>query len=479
MQNISDQQTPMKLRGSILGFAASSLVVCAYIYLGYRLVGIVSERRRERESVHWPSMLSDLQKIIADARRSGHKIRLVDAESTRDRQGVGRSSTIKVRLDLMSSVTIDPDKMVAVVRGNARFTDLEDEANRHSLAVRVRQPWGASGVLASISANVHGLDCRDGCIGNTVSSVTVLDQDAELQTFTPGTDGYKQTVGGFGSVYLIYEAEIQLAKNVVLRRVCTRFDSLDDALWKFRSSLDAAHLGVIRVGRKHFYTVMHYPVSRVGTKSAVLATKRNRGPWTERLMADASRLMVWAGMKGILDRLRGEAEAGWKKKKVKLRNEVVSVPVSAMQRKYKGIFTTHQFRTVEYFVEERHLGGLMALYREQYKSTLVLSVSITYVKAYKETHAQYARTDVLAVAICWSQSMTSEGVRRSRERNDVFLEYLRRNGGTFCLAHGNRTSDIAKFYPEFVSMVRSNETIFTSRVIEQVRNCQQQGSGAV
>lgn len=438
--------------------------------LAYRAIRNLWAGHFSREKgVCYPATLPELREIVQEAKRSWQKICLAGAGLSQNGQNRGGDGFVRVKLDLMNAVVIDPVREVATVRGNVTFADLEEAANKHGLAVKVRQASNIFGILSSISTNVHGWDLRSGCIGDTVNSITVLNEDSKSQTFVPGTEGYKTSVGSFGGVYLIYEAEIQLTKNILLRKEGRCFDTLKDALGNFRDNLRTADLGLIKVGREKFYTLMHYPISTSGSASCIPIREEKTGSYLERLLVDISRLMMLIKMRKPLDRLYvWIMESKWNKTGEGLRNEMMAAHVNAIYKRFKGIFATHEFWLVEYFVQEKHLEGLIALYKEQYEDTFVINIAIRYVPKYVETYAHYAGTNVFSVVICWDQIMNDEHIKKSEKRNDAFLEYLYKRGGKFYLAYKNKTADMVKFYPEFASMIKKKRTVFSNEMIERI-----------
>lgn len=422
------------------------------------------------QNIQYPHGISHLKEMIHKAREEGCKICVVGAGMSQNGQNIGDERFMMIKLDKMNNVKIDPGREVAVVTGNVTFRDVEEKANEYGLTTKTRQASGIFGVLSSISTNVHGWDHKAGCIGNTVNWIKILDSVGREKTVGREDEAFKECVGGFGGTYLMYETEIQLTKNILLRKEKKTFESIIDAVEEFKKNFDKADMSLIRVGREQFSTMLFYPEGERGWRSENLQFEPKRGPYIERLIVDISRFMIQVRLKKVLDSLYESCvERGWTGTEIGLRNEFMNVNVNAINKVFTGMIRTHKFWLVEYFIPEEHLGELIDLYKEQYRGMFVFNASIRYVPEYKDSYTAYAKTDVFALVICWDQILTEKKIRESEERNRVFLEFLEKKGGKFYLPYKNNPENVKRFYGEFAEKVKESDSVFSNLMIEKLR----------
>lgn len=420
-----------------------------------------------RDGVSYPSNLSQLRDVVFAAIDARRMLCVVGAGMSQNGQNVGERGSMTVKLDKMNKVEVNPSTNTAVVTGNVTFSELEDAANEHGLAVKVRQASAIFGVLSSISTNVHGWDHKAGCMANTVNWVNVFDEKGNARKIRNGDPEFKECVGSFGTRYLMWQAEIQLTPNILLRREAESFDKVMDAVEHFKKNMDRADMALIMVGKKRFNTVLFYPESSAGAQSKYLLSEPSRGSYFERLMVDISRFLIWMRMKGAFDFMHGTfIEGVWRRPAVKLKNEFMNVNVNAIKKRFTGFASTHKFWLVEYFIEEKHLPAFFELYNELYKDAFVLDASIRYIPRFLNSRTAYAKTDVFSIVICWDQVLTDKEIRITQERNDKFLDFLRKQNGTFYLPYTNSGKDMAEFYKEFAMNLKKERRVFSNAMVE-------------
>jgi len=156
---------------------------------------------------------------------------------SQNEQIVASTNCSTMKLDKLNLTTIKADEKVAIVRGNVSFQDMESEANKFGLTTKVRQASGIFGILSSIVTNVHGRDFKAGCIGNTVNWIRALDSESNEVEIRRGSEEFKACVGSFGATYLLFEVEIQLTENIILKKEVSSFGLLGGSIDRLQSQI--------------------------------------------------------------------------------------------------------------------------------------------------------------------------------------------------------------------------------------------------
>ncbi|OAG32039.1 hypothetical protein NEDG_00514 [Nematocida displodere] len=426
---------------------------------------------RDSKGVFYPGALEEVKTLIVAAKEDRVKICLVGTGMSQNSQNNGGNGFLLMNLKKMNHVEIDAKQKTATIQGNVTFSEMEQEANKHKLATKVRQASGIFGIVSSICTNVHGWDLKAGCIEHTVRTLYVLDSDCNEIIAQQGDLIFKNTVGSFGGTYLIYGAVIELTDNIPLEGVFIERDTVEEALEELPGFDDDVDMGLITVGRTKCYLRKFSAVSRTPTVSKDLKPEGTLGTYAERLLIDVVRTCA-------LLRLKKPVEWVYEQILLKtlstpqkmLRNEFMNVSVNAINKPLKGVLYHHKVCLVEYFVKKEDVPDLVELFRKEYSNTIVLNAALRFVKAQKNSCSIYAKTDMYALVICWDQRQDPAGLKRSQQRNERILEFLADRSGTFYMAYKNKPEDIASFYPEFVRNLNIHNTIFSNQMIEAIRN---------
>ncbi len=114
-----------------------------------------------------------------------------------------------------------PGEKVIRVQSGTRWRDIQQVIDGYGLAVKIQQTYSDFTVGGSISVNCHGRYIGLGPIIMSVRSLLVMMHDGRLVETSPATepDIFYSIVGGYGSIGIIIEAELDLVSNTKVERV--------------------------------------------------------------------------------------------------------------------------------------------------------------------------------------------------------------------------------------------------------------------
>lgn len=425
---------------------------------------------RGEDKVFLPKTLQEVKRLALAAKSSKLKVCLVGSGMSQNGQNYGKDGFIMVNLRGINGITLDSSEKTALVYGNITFRELEEAANKHALAIKVRQAAGIFGVLASISTNVHGWDHKSGCIGTTVRTIYALDSECNDLVIKRDTEEFKACVGSYGGMYLMYGAEIELTDNILLKKKVDAYSKFEEALAHFPAPEEDVDMALITVGSSKSYLVRFFPAERTPQVSKNLEFEGRVGPYIERLIIDIARFFEILRLKKIMEWFYENLIAlDWTSSSEKLRNEFMNVNVNAIKKPFKGVIHRHELWLVEYFVKKEDLPALVEMFKAEYKDVFVFNAAVRFVKKYTETYSSYAETDVYALVICWDQKHSRKYLTRTRERNQRFLAFLQERGGKFYMAYKNNARDIVVFYPEFAKKMCREDSLYSNTMVELIK----------
>lgn len=130
---------------------------------------------------------------------------------------------------LNSVIELNADEKVIRVQSGARWRDIQQVIDGYGLSIKIQQTYSDFTVGGSISVNCHGRYIGLGPIVMSVRSLQVMMHDGELIEVSPESeqDIFYSIVGGYGSIGIIIEAELDLAENTKVERVRKRLKVAD------------------------------------------------------------------------------------------------------------------------------------------------------------------------------------------------------------------------------------------------------------
>ena len=110
------------------------------------------------------------------------------------------------------------------VQAGIRWCDIQAFIDPHGLAVKTMQSYANFTVGGSLSVNAHGRYVGLGPVVLSARAITLVLADGERIEASPGENSelFHAAIGGYGGVGIIVEAELDLADNVRMERVCRK-----------------------------------------------------------------------------------------------------------------------------------------------------------------------------------------------------------------------------------------------------------------
>lgn len=325
---------------------------------------------------------------------------------------------------------------VLKVQSGAVWKDVIEYLDRHGRSVAVMQSDSPFSVGGSLSVNCHGWQHLSEPIASTVVALTVVQPDGRVIqcSRTENAELFSHVLGGYGLFGVILDAELQTVPNERYREVQTScdvqsYERVFDENVRGRASVGMAY-GRISVAPATFL------------REALLTTyQREAGPLPRLGELHASRLerLVFRGSVG--------SESGknlrWRLEKLRprlsranhfSRNQLLHQTIEAYMD--HGSSSTDILH--EYFVPRGQLSAFIERIRPllvQRHDVDLLNITVRDVRRDRTTALPYARDDVFAVVMFFSQ-------RRSRDA-DAAMQQLTRElidaaldlGGTYYLPY--------------------------------------------
>jgi FAD/FMN-containing dehydrogenase len=118
-------------------------------------------------------------------------------------------------------VKLDAGAKVARVQAGMRWRDLQDVLDPLGLAVQTMQSYSNFTVGGAVSVNAHGRYVGNGPVGNSVRALQLVLADGSVEEATQARnyDLFRAAIGGYGSVGVVTEVELDLAVNTRMERV--------------------------------------------------------------------------------------------------------------------------------------------------------------------------------------------------------------------------------------------------------------------
>lgn len=117
-------------------------------------------------------------------------------------------------------LAFNPGERTIRVQAGIRWCDIQRFVDPHGLAVQIMQSYANFTVGGSLSVNVHGRYIGLGPLIMSVQALKIVLASGEVVDASRdhNSDIFHGAIGGYGGLGVIVEAELQLAKNVRVRR---------------------------------------------------------------------------------------------------------------------------------------------------------------------------------------------------------------------------------------------------------------------
>lgn len=124
---------------------------------------------------------------------------------------------------------LDPKKRTITVQAGIRWRDIQEEIDKHNLAIRIMQTYSNFTVGGSLSVNAHGRYIGEGPLVRSVGSIKIVVADGNELPASPTVNKelFFAAIGGYGGLGVITEATLNLVPNEKLSRE-TRLVKVED-----------------------------------------------------------------------------------------------------------------------------------------------------------------------------------------------------------------------------------------------------------
>ncbi|ARH00994.1 FAD-binding protein [Legionella micdadei] len=437
---------------------------------------------KEEAELAQPKTVEELQQLVAQAPEKGQKVMVVGAGRSQGKQFLPEGDKAVVvdlsQLDLPHGpIVIDPVSKTAMVSAAVRWADLQNEADKHKLALKFMQASNVFSVGGSIGTDIHGWNVT-GTLADSILEMEFIDGRGERHTLRPGDELFHQITSGFGIYGIVTKVKLQLIDNEKLYERAVEV-APDDYAKHLRENVQ----GNEKI-RMHLYRLSLDPKNLLGSGVAVdyvkededppcttphLTQEGDRGTRFNQVMINVARRVPWVRKKyweGERDRLLANNSPAM------TTNEIMQPPINAM---FNPSVSEAEWLQ-EYFLPEdqladflKELGRLL-----QENDVALLNASVRFVKYNEATHKSplsYASSgDRFAVVLCFNQSLEPSEIIKAKKWLRAAQHMAVERGGSYYLPyqHVSSPEDFNRAYPraaEAVPGIKSEvdpQGIFTS-----------------
>lgn len=350
-------------------------------------------------------------------------------------------------------LNLDVQKKQITVQTGARWRDIQDEIDKHNLAIKIMQTYSNFTVGGSLSVNVHGRYVGEGPLIRSVESIKVILADGrELKASrTENPDIFFSAIGGYGGIGVITEATLNLAANEKIRRDIKELPIKDykaHFLTHIRDNKEAVlHNGNIYPPGYDTVSVETWlKTSKPLTVDAKLIP-RNQKYWLEpNTIASISTVPFGSEIRRkIIDPMIH------KKEMVVWRNYEASYDVAQLEPMTPRLLYTYVLQ--EYFVPVDKFDEFVPKMRKilQQYNVNVINISIRHALPDSGSNLAWAPEEVFAFVIYYKQATTSKAKKSVRKWTQELIDAAISVNGRYYLPYQIHATEeqFKKAYPNY------------------------------
>lgn len=389
-----------------------------------------------------PENVEALQVLVLKAAHEGHKVMPVGAGRSQGRQFLtegGRKAYV-VDLRKLNKIEIDSKNKTVTVGAGARWIDIQKEANKHALALKVMQASNVFSVGGSVGTNIHGWDHKSGMLSNTIRSIDIVNAKGETQTLTPNDELFHYVTGGLGLFGIVTSVTLELRDNKLLTEKSTEV-SIEEYVEYFGKEVQDNEEHEL-----HLFRLSIAPNNLVGSGIAVSYVKEPDAapcetPNLESESYDGTRAdQVLINLARHIDRVR---QYYWETETKRLlannskpmtTNAVMQPPINAM---FNASVSEAEWLQ-EYFLPGAQLAAFLTTLKKILtdNKVVLLNASVRFVKQNASPALSYAADgDKFAVVLCFNQSLNDDEIMKARKWLRLAQEESIKLGGTYYLPY--------------------------------------------
>jgi FAD/FMN-containing dehydrogenase len=419
----------------------------------------------------------DVRRALAAARATGRKLSIAGRRHSMGGQTLGPGHVV-LDMSRLRAMSLDAATGILTVGAGASWSDVQRFLDARGRAVLVMQSDNVFSVGGTLSVNAHGWQPRRPPIASTVESLRVMLATGEVQTCSRGENHelFRGVLGGYGLMGVILDARLHTTPNVMYRRSASFLPSAEYPK-RFQQRV-AANPGVgLAYGR------LSVDGANLLTQSALYVYERAPNapaklpPMSDEGLVDVKREIFRAS----------ERSDGGKRRRWLLETrlgpwlEAPATRNTVMNSDIHFLWPTDLSRRDilhEYFVPQARFEGFLGALRDslgKHRQDL-LNVTVRDLRKDDDALLAYAREDVFAFVLLFSQLPSADGEARMQAFTRDLVERTLALGGTFYLPYRLHYTpeQFRRAYPmapEFLELKRrvDPEELFQSRFYDHIR----------
>jgi len=397
-----------------------------------------------------PTTIGELRQTLAFARAKGLSVSIAGARHSMGGQAFVEGGLV-IDMTAFDHMTVDAKRRIMTVQGGATWKKVQDFLDPRGLSVKAMQSVNPLTVGGTIAVNAHGIDHRVGAIVSTIRSLRVMLSDGTLLTVSRHREPelFRSVLGGYGLLGVIVDADIDVTANEMyeLERRVIDYREFPDL---FESAIAPDNRYELLYG--HLSTAPHSFLREMllYTYGSTDRLQTSIPPVQEAGYVKVSRLTFNIGKTGPLGRW-----TKWMVEKYVLphvrpcyesRNQALTAPEACLVSRNQAMYSStdalksrvkHRTEILqEYFVPRDRLvefiDGLRGALGAKKADLVNASVRVVH----KDNLVlSYAKDDVFAVVLYFSQSTNSEGNADMGRLTRQLIDFAESLGGGFYLPY--------------------------------------------
>ncbi|MQB01426.1 MAG: FAD-binding protein [Actinobacteria bacterium] len=397
-----------------------------------------------------PTTIEDLRQTLAFARAKGLRASIAGARHSMGGQSFVKNGLV-VDMTALHQMTVDPKRNVLTVQSGATWKEVQDFLHPRGLSVKAMQSVNPLTVGGTIAVNAHGIDHRVGTIESSIRSLRVMLSDGTLVTLSRQQEPelFRSIVGGYGLLGVIVEADIEVTVNemyelerrvIDYREVPDLFETTiagDDRYKLLYGHLSTAPHNFLREMLLYTYRSADRPEVSIPPLREAGYVEVSRLTFNIGKAGPLGRWTKWMVEKYVLPHVRPCYES---------RNQALTAPEACLISRNQAMYSSTDAlksslkrRTEilqEYFVPRHRLvefvDGLRGALADKKADLLNASLRVVHKD---DLVLGYAKDDVFAVVLYFSQRTGAEGNADMGRLTRQLIDFAGSLGGTFYLPY--------------------------------------------
>jgi decaprenylphospho-beta-D-ribofuranose 2-oxidase len=408
-------------------------------------------------AVFQPQSVPEIRQIVAEAKRTNHKISM---SGTRHTMGGQIAYPNSLHLDMLKfdKITYNQSAKTITVQSGATWKQIQLALGKHGRAVQVMQDSNIFTVGGSLSANIHGKDPRFGSLIDSVVSFQILNANGQEINCsrTENPELFQTAIGGMGLFGVITEVVLRTDENssynykVVHKPRADMITFMEEQISRPDLEMIEAQMAVDSSNLLGEAQIYYFDKIPTNPKLSDDVTGDN-SIWLRKLVYRTSRTGSW----GKQWRWFMQKHVGTQLDPAQItRNSAMAAPFRTLQ--LNDPETTDVLQ--EYFIPTAQISKFLTEYEKMLRShnMQLINVTVRKVKLDNSALVSYATTDMYAFVVYYKINKNETGENQMTDFTQGMMDYLNKIDGKFYLAYrGYYTrSQIHQMYPKLANLFR-------------------------